>query len=55
MYSYQYWAKQTLPDELTELNMRQITAIRKMVQNAFTAGKKDERKTDKSYLGLMNL
>lgn len=53
MYSYEYWAKQSLPTELTELNMRQITAIRKMVQGAFTAGKKDERKAGRSSADLV--
>lgn len=44
MNSAQYWIKLRLPYELEELNMRQLTALRKMVQNAFTAGKRDERK-----------
>lgn len=44
MNSAQYWTKVLLPVELCGLNMRQLTALRKLVQGAFTAGKKDERK-----------
>lgn len=44
MNSSQYWTKVCLPVELDGLNMRQLTALRKLVQRAFTAGKQDERK-----------
>ena len=36
----QYWVKIKLPLELTELNMKQLTALRRMVQKAFNEGKK---------------
>ena len=39
-----HWAAVRLPDELASLSMAQITAIRKLVQAAFTAGRKAERK-----------
>lgn len=44
MNSTQYWTKLRLPAEFDGLNMRQLTALRRMVQGAFTAGKQDERK-----------
>lgn len=37
----QYWLKVTLPAELLSLNMKQLTELRRMVQKAFAAGKKD--------------
>lgn len=44
MNSAQYWIKLRLPYELDGLTMQQLTALRKLVQGAFTAGKQDERK-----------
>lgn len=38
-----HWAKVRLPHELEGLSMAQITAVRKMVQAAFTAGRKYQR------------
>lgn len=35
-----YWIKVELPPELCELNMRQLTALRKMVTKAYNAGRK---------------
>ena len=40
MNSAQYWVKLKLPIELIELNMKQLTALRRMVHNAFNEGKK---------------
>lgn len=42
--SSRYWVKCKLPDELLGLTMTQLTALRKLVQRAFTDGKQDERK-----------
>jgi hypothetical protein len=39
--SSQYWLKQKLPAEFDSLNMKQLTALRRMVQKAFNTGKKD--------------
>jgi hypothetical protein len=39
--SSQYWLKQKLPSEFDSLNMKQLTALRRMVQKAFNTGKKD--------------
>jgi hypothetical protein len=36
-----YWVKRKLPAELIDLNMKQIDAVRRMVQAAFIAGKRD--------------
>lgn len=44
MNSAQYWTKLRLPAEFDGLGMKQLTALRRMVQRAFTAGKQDERK-----------
>ena len=41
MNSAQYWVKINLPLELIELNMKQLTALRRMVQKAFNEGKKN--------------
>ena len=38
--SAQYWVKIKLPIELTELKMKQLTELRRMVQKAFNEGKK---------------
>ena len=40
MTSTQYWTKLKLPFELDDLDMRQLAALRRMVQQAFNAGKK---------------
>lgn len=34
-----YWTKIKLPPEFESLNMKQLTALRRMVQQAFNAGK----------------
>lgn len=39
----QYWIKTKLPVEFHDLNMKQLTALRRMVQSAFNAGKKNAR------------
>lgn len=40
MTSTQYWLKLKLPYQFDELNMEQLTALRRMVQKAFNEGKK---------------
>lgn len=44
MNSVQYWVKIKLPVELFGLRMKQLTALRKLVQAAFNAGKKEAMK-----------
>ena len=41
MNSAQYWVKIKLPYELMDLSMKELTAVRLLVQKAFNAGKKD--------------
>ena len=41
--STKYWMALKLPCELSGLSMQQLTALRKMVQSAYTAGRKYER------------
>lgn len=40
MNSTQYWMKLKLPLVFDNLNMQQLTALRRMVQQAFNEGKK---------------
>lgn len=37
-----YWIGLELPPELCQLNMRQLTALRKMVTRAYNAGRKEK-------------
>lgn len=40
MNAPQYWVKLKLPAELIELNMKQLTALRRMIYKSFNEGKK---------------